>query len=55
MEKQRCLLPENATHEIKIDTTNLGKIKHTAHQKIPLTKLTGKAPMVRKCLNKYIR
>ena len=54
MEKQRCY-PENATHKIKIDTTDFGKIKYTAHQKIPLTKLTGKTPMVRKCLNKYIR
>lgn len=34
---------------------NFGKIKYTAHQKISLTKLTGKIPMVGKCLNKYIR
>ena len=54
MEKHRCY-PENATHKIKVVHNELGKIKHTAHQNMPLTKLTVKTPMVRKCLNKYIR
>ena len=39
MEKHSCY-PENVTHKIRVDTMNFGKIKHIAHQKLRLTKLT---------------